>query len=127
MSTPKIDFGNWHSKIGTSAENSPNREAPNKHNMGAKKYKEMISKDTKRIDSHGNMPFTFSKPAKGTKHREDIYHLCDKCNHVSFVSKYRAGQVCNACKGYCSVNASNTFSTEELLDVKLRSLTIDNG
>jgi hypothetical protein len=118
----KVDFGNWHSKIGTSAENSPNREAPNKHAMGRKKYKEMIAKDTKRIDEQGKMPFSFSKPAKTTRYREDIYHVCDKCHHISFVSKHRAGQVCGGCKGYTSVNSSNTFNTEEELDLALQEL-----
>jgi hypothetical protein len=119
----KVDFGNWHDSIGTSAENSRNREAPNKHIKGSKKYKEMIAKDTKRIDDHGNMPFTFSKPAKRTKHREDIYFLCDSCQHISFVSKYRVGQVCRGCRSYVSVNATNTYHTEEELDIALRELS----
>ena len=124
----KVDLGNWHSKIGTSAENSPNREAPNKHSMGSKKYKEMIARDTKRIDTQGKMPFTFSKPPKTTRYREDIYHLCDKCQHISFVSMYRAGQVCKGdCRGWTVVNKSNTFSTEEELDARLQELTPTDG
>lgn len=125
--TKKVDFGNWHSKIGTSAENSPNREAPNKHIKGGKKYKEMIAKDTKRIDSQGRMPFTFSKPAKSTRYREDIYHICDSCHHVSFVSKHRAGQVCKGCKGYTSVNKSNTYETEEEVDLVMQELSQTDG
>ena len=116
-----MKLGNWHSDIGTSAENSPNREAPNKHSMGGKKYKEMIAKDTKRIDAQGRMPFTFSKPPKTTRHREDIYFVCDGCSHITFVSKYRVGQVCKGCKEYVSVNKSNTFETEEELDLALRA------
>lgn len=118
---PKLDFGNWHDKIGSSAENSPNREAPNKHSMGNKKYKEMIAKDTKRIDDQGKMPFTFSKPPKTTRYREDIYHLCD-CKHISFVSKYRAGQVCKGCRKYVSVGKDNTFETECQLDKALQDI-----
>lgn len=120
MSTPKIDLGNWHDGIGSSAENSPNREAPNRHMRGGKKYKEMIAKDTKRIDDHGNMPFSFSKPAKKTRYRLDVYHVCDKCTHISFVSKYRAGQVCGGCRKWSTVNNTNTYHTEEELDAALR-------
>ena len=127
MSTPKIDFGNWHDSIGSSAENSPNREAPNRHTRGGKKYKEMIAKDTKRIDDHGNMPFTFSKPSKRTRYREDIYHVCDKCKQISFVSKHRAGQVCRGCSSYTSVNSSNTYHTEEELDTALQGLSNIDG
>lgn len=126
MSSNKVNLGDWHSKIGTSAENSQHREAPNKHNMGAKKYKEMIAKDTARVDAHGNMPFTFSKPTKTTRHREDIYWMCDKCSHIAFVSKYRAGQVCGGCKSYGSVNADNTFKTEEALELRIQELSKPN-
>lgn len=121
-----IKLGNWHSDIGTSAENSPNREAPNKHSMGTKKYKEMIAKDTKRIDAQGRMPFTFSKPPKTTRYREDIYHLCDKCQHISFVSKHRVGQACKGCKEWTSVSSTNTFHTEEELDLVLRELSLSD-
>lgn len=127
LMSKKVDFGNWHSKIGTSAENSPNREAPNKHIKGGKKYKEMIAKDTKRIDDHGNMPFTFSKPAKRTRHREDIYFLCDSCRNITFVSKYRCGQTCSGCRQYVSVNDSNTFATEEELEARLEEIQPTNG
>lgn len=123
----KVDFGNWHNKIGTSAENSPNREAPNKHQMGRKKYKEMIAKDTKRIDEQGKMPFTFSKPAKTTRFRKDIYHLCDKCLSICFVSKYTAGKSCSGCQSWSPVNNTNTFETEEELDVRLKELEPTNG
>ncbi len=127
LMSKKVDFGNWHSKIGTSAENSPNREAPNKHSMGRKKYKEMIAKDTRRIDEQGKMPFTFSKPAKTTRHREDIYFLCEGCYHISFVSKYRCGQSCKGCHKYVSVNATNTFATEEELETRLQELQPTDG
>ncbi len=119
MSKPKIDLGNWHDGIGTSRENSPNREAPNKHVKDSKKYKEMIAKDTKRIDNHGNMPFTFSKPAKKTAARKDIYHVCDNCQKITFVSKYRVGHVCSGCKKYVCVSKINTYLTEEELDAAL--------
>lgn len=120
-------LGNWHEGIGTSRENSPHREAPNKHVKGSKRYKEMIAKDTKRIDDHGNMPFTFAKPTKRSHARRDIYHMCDNCNHVSMVSKHTAGRTCSCCKNYTSVNDGNSFNTEEELmeAVEQRSISQD--
>ena len=109
----------WYDKIGTSYENSPNREAPNKQERGSKKYKKMIDRDSKNVDRWKNLPFTFSKPPKRTRPREDILHLCDHCEHVSLVSKNRAGQSCRGCKKYTSVNKTNTFSTEAALEAVL--------
>ncbi len=111
-------LGNWHDGIGTSRENSPHREAPNKHIKGSKKYKEMIDRGTKE-DAKKNLPFSFGKPPKNSRPREDILHVCDYCGHVSMVSKYRAGQGCRGCKRFTSVNGSNTFATEEEMYIEL--------
>lgn len=114
-----VKLGNWHDSIGTDRENSPNREAPNKHIRGSKKYKEMIDRDSKRSDSWGNLPFTFSKPPKRTRPIEDIFHVCDHCGYVSTVSKLRVGQECRGCKKYSRVTPDNTFNDEESLEVFL--------
>jgi hypothetical protein len=109
-----IKLGNWHDRIGTPYENSPHREAPNKHIKGGKKYKEMIDRGSKEADKK-NLPFTFSKPPKRTQPRRDIFHLCDNCMSVAVVNKYTAGRVCSGCKNYVSINETNTFSTEKAL------------
>lgn len=113
-----IKLGNWHDEIGTSRENSSHREAPNKHLKGSKRYKEMIDRGSKEA-AKKNLPFSFSKPPKKSKSREDIFHVCDHCRHVSMVSKYRAGQGCRGCKKFTSVNSSNTFFTEKELHTEL--------
>lgn len=118
-----MKLGNWHEGIGTSRENSPNREAPNRHVRGTKKYKEMIDRDSKRLDKYGNLPFTFSKPPKRTRPREDIFHVCELCQHISLVSKFRVGQTCPGCCKYTSVNETNTFHTEDDLEKYLESFT----
>jgi len=110
MSSPLSS--DWYDKIGTTHENSPHREAPNKHTRGSRKYMEMVDRGSKEADKK-NLPFTFSKPPKGSRRREDLFHICDFCNYVSMVSKYRAGQVCKGCKKFTSVNSSNTFESEE--------------
>jgi len=117
-----VKLGNWHDKIGTSYENSPHREAPNKHTRGGKKYKEMIDRDTKNADRFKNLPFTISKPPKRTQPRRDIFMICDVCQCVDLVSKYTAGKICGKCHKYTSVNATNTYKTEEELELALEAL-----
>jgi hypothetical protein len=110
---------NWYNNIGTPAENSPHREAPNRHEKGNRKYQEKISRDMK---SSNDLPFTFSKPNKSTpKGKEDIIHICDNCHFISLVSKIRVGQSCKSCRTYTSVNSENTFETEEQLESYLLS------
>ena len=107
---------------GTTHSDSKNREAPNKQTRGSKKYKDWIAKDTKRIDKHGNMPFTFIKPPKKTQARRDVMAVCDNCHHVSLVNMYTAGVVCSSCKKYTSVNEDNKFTNENDLVEYLEEL-----
>lgn len=123
----KSPLGNFYDGIGTSHENSQNREAPNKHTKGGKRYKEMIDRDSKKTDFWKNMPFTFSKPAKRTRARRDIFMVCFECNHVDMVSKYTAGKVCSKCKRYTNVGPDNTYQDEEELVAALEALEPDTG
>lgn len=100
----------------TPQEASNNREAPNKMEKGSKRYKEKIHRDSKFADKWKNLPFTFSKPAKRTQARRDIFHLCDTCQHVMLVSKFTAGMICKGCKSYSSITEANTFESEEELN-----------
>lgn len=95
---------------------SSSRESPNQMVRGSKKYKEWINKDSSKIDKYSNLPFTFSKPPKRTKHREDIYHVCGHCRHVTMVNKYTAGLVCPDCKRYSSVTEDSKFYNLEDLE-----------
>ena len=114
----KLKLGNWHDSIGTKYENSPNREAPNKHLKGSKKYKDMIDRGSKAADQK-NLPFTFSKPAKRTKAPENIYHLCFLCGHVSMVSRHRVSQTCSGCNQQTQVNKYNTYLAQEEVELAL--------
>lgn len=107
----------WYNKnTGSSAENSANREAPNKHLKGSKKYKEWISKETKQIDKHSNLPFQFIKPPKRSQYRREIFAVCTSCSNVSLVNVHTAGVVCSTCSKYFSIGEGNRFSTEEDLE-----------
>ena len=114
----KLDLGNWHDKIGTTHENSPNREAANKATRGSRRYKEMIDRDSKKTDFWKNMPFTFSKPAKRFNPRRDVFLLCGGCQNIAAVTKNTVAIVCPKCKDYFVANEFNRFENQEdLLNV----------
>lgn len=121
----KLKLGNWHDKIGTARENSPNREAANKHIKGNRAYKEMIDRDSKKTDFWKNMPFTFSKPAKRFQPRRDIYLIHDTCQGVNAVTRYTVGIVCPKCKEFFTSNETNRFETQEDLIEALSNLEPD--
>lgn len=99
--------GDWYSKkVGSTHENSPNREAPNKHIKGGKKYKEKISSDSRKADFWKNLPFKFSKPPKRTEARRDVYVQCCKCLNIHSVNINTISYVCGKCKSYVNVEES---------------------
>jgi hypothetical protein len=102
---------NWKNS-GTSYENSSNREAPNKHEKGSRKYREQIHRDSRSADLWKNLPFTFSKPTKKTRPKRDIYFQCEHCSQVKAINKYTCGVSC-ACGKYSSVTEGNTFKADQ--------------
>lgn len=72
------------------------REAYQAQVMGKKKYREMIHKDSKRLDDHGNLPFTFSKPTKQKPCNTPF--RCEKCGRTSAVSEESILVICGCCK-----------------------------
>lgn len=117
-------MGTWdtNNETGTTYENSPNREAPNKHERGSKAYKEMIARDVKRIDQKGNLPFQFIKPPKRTQPRREVWHVCDSCYEVKLVNKYTVGHQCKGCNSYSRITEENKFTDEDNLLSFLESL-----
>jgi len=95
MSTKDLEFGV------NSRESSPNREAPNKHVKGSKKYKEMVDRGSKAADQK-NLPFTFSKPKKPEKTPVDCQ--CPYCDRIISVTKTTVCVICAACKNFYHVN-----------------------
>ncbi len=111
-------MSDFYSGRGTKYSDAKNREAPNKHAKGEKKYKEMINRGGK-----GDLPFTFTKPAKGTQARRDIAAVCTDCHNVVMVNKNTCGTTCSKCRAYFSVGEENRFETEAELDVYLESIS----
>lgn len=72
------------------------REAPNMKEMGPKKYKERIHRDSKFADGHKNLPFKFSKPKKSKP--TNVRIECSKCGRDLFVTDESILVVCGSCK-----------------------------
>lgn len=98
-----------------------NREAPNRHLKGGKKYKEMIASDSKRTDKFANLPFKFRKPPKRTEARREIYCVCPNCGSVKSVNKNTIGMTC-LCGLYIRVADSVHFDSEQGLQEYLQEL-----
>jgi len=67
---------------------------------GVKKHNERIHRESKYIDDHGNLPFTFSKPKKQVRNK---YVACSNCGHITRAQKNTVGIICSECKTYSSV------------------------
>jgi len=104
-----------------SYEDSPHREAPNRHLKGSKAYKEWVARDSKRLDQK-NLPFQFIKPPKRTQPRRDVFHVCDYCTGINVVNKYTVGITCSICKKYSRIHEGNRFTNEEELEKFLEFL-----
>lgn len=109
---------------GSSPENNPNREAPNKMVRGDKKYQDWVAEDTRRIDRQGNMPFQFIKPPRRTQSRRDVFHVCDECGNVNLVNQNTVGTTCTGCRQYQRVEEDNRFISEDELEAHLRALEV---
>jgi len=70
------------------------REAPKAKNIGKKKYKEWIHKDSKRLDQK-NLPFKFSKPCKSKPLNKTIE--CSKCGRDLFFNEQAVLVTCCRC------------------------------
>jgi hypothetical protein len=64
--------------------------------MGKRKYREMIHKDSKRIDDHSNLPFTFSKPHKD-KPLNTLF-VCENCGRDLMFNEEAILVACGMCK-----------------------------
>jgi len=68
---------------------------------GVSRLNAKIHKESKHMDTYGNLPFSFRKPLK-PKGR-NAYVMCDKCGHVIFASSITVGMICRSCGEYSSV------------------------
>lgn len=104
----------WYDSIGTTHENSPNREAPNKHLKGAKKYREQIHRESKVLDQK-NLPYSFGKPQKSSSGIRDIYATCSS-GHIKPITKTIVSYVCRECQEYVKITSENSYSNLESLE-----------
>jgi hypothetical protein len=71
---------------------------------GERKYREKIRKESKFVDDHKNLPFTFSKPRRLGK---QALFKCLGCGHTFFASKNTVMCICSECKKAMSVECVN--------------------
>jgi len=86
------------------AGSTPRRYEPE---SGLKKHNERIHKESKYVDSHKNLPFSFRKPLKPMG--KSAYLQCDNCGQVITGTVFTVGVVCNSCGKFSTV-------TEVLID-----------
>lgn len=67
---------------------------------GVKKHNERIHRDSRLVDHHKNLPFTFSKPTRGGRSK---FVKCTNCGYTTCVSKNTVGMICSQCKKYVTV------------------------
>jgi len=62
---------------------------------GEQRLRDRIHKESKFVDDHKNLPFTFSKP----KHvGSQVWFKCSECGHIFLASKNTIMCICSQCK-----------------------------
>lgn len=72
---------------------------------GVGKLNRRIHEESKKMDTHGNLPFTFSKPPKSTVRKK--YVKCGNCGVVKQVNANCAGVICSNCNKFATVEEVN--------------------
>lgn len=67
---------------------------------GLKRHNERIHRESKVMDKHGNLPFTFSKPKKEAASK---LVACVNCNYTTVATKNTIGIICPQCKQFSKV------------------------
>lgn len=62
---------------------------------GEGKHREKIHRESKFIDDHKNLPFTFSKPQRPKK---QALFKCLECGHFFYAPKKTVMVICSKCK-----------------------------
>ncbi len=78
---------------------TPRRYEPKE---GVKNLNERIHKESKQMDSHNNLPFSFRKPHK-PKGRPSLVQ-CVNCGEVTYGSTATVGIICKKCNKFSSVS-----------------------
>lgn len=67
---------------------------------GIGKHNGRIHSESRFVDHHKNLPFTFSKPGHSKKTKTI---RCSSCGYKTFVSVNTVGMICNSCGKYAAV------------------------
>ena len=78
---------------------TPRRYEPE---CGVGKHNERIHRESRHVDEHKNLPFSFRKPLK-PKGRS-VYIKCDACGHITSGTTVTVGIVCKECGKFSSVS-----------------------
>ncbi len=95
------------------------RDAPNRHEKGDKRYKEMVARDQKISK---DLPFQFVKQPKTTQARREIFYICCGCQKIGLVNRNTIGTTCSSCRVYNRIEDVPNFASEEALELHLQSL-----
>lgn len=71
---------------------------------GEQKHREKIHKESKFVDNHKNLPFSFSKPLSSGK---KCLFKCLECGHTFLASKNTTMCICSKCKKAAKVELIN--------------------
>lgn len=96
-----LSKGMSSSNLGGSKELSPG-STPRRYEpaSGIKKHNERIHNESRQLDNHGNLPFSFSKPKKNKRTKTAI---CSNCSSIKYVNINTVGVICKDCGTYAKV------------------------
>jgi len=77
---------------------TPRRYEPE---SGIQKHNERIHKESRYVDEHKNLPFSFRKPQKPMG--RTAYVQCDNCGNVSGGTTATVGVICKSCGTFSTV------------------------
>jgi hypothetical protein len=77
------------------------RESANQIEKGSRKYRERIHRESKYADSHKNLPYKFSKPAKNKPN--NVHVECKKCDRIIDVTEDTIVVICSQCKSIIKI------------------------
>jgi len=77
---------------------TPRRYEPN---AGLGKHNERIHRESKQVDTHKNLPFSFRKPPKAMG--RSVVVKCNNCGNITSGTTATVGIICKVCGKFSSV------------------------
>ena len=71
---------------------------------GVARHNARIHRESKQVDAHGKLPFTFSKPKKDSRTK---LAKCDNCGVIKCVNKNTISIICSSCNTYSTIQEVN--------------------